>query len=85
MPIPGGWYTCRVEKTGADDTGNIVVFLNEQGGQFSNSFIAYPPIQRETLSIALTAISTGLLVEVLLDWGGEVVEGSTINRIHITR
>lgn len=82
MPAPGGWFTCRVERTGPADDGRIYVWLNHQGGQFNHWFFAMPAIQREILSTALTAISTGLLVDVLLV---STDEYSMIARIYVKR
>ena len=66
MPAPGGWFTCRVERTGPSEDGKIYVWLTDQGGTFNHWFYAMEAIQREILSTALTAISTGLLVDAYL-------------------
>lgn len=82
MPAPGGWFTCRVQKTGPAEDGNIYVALRDENGSFNHWFKASTAIQREILSTALTAISTGLLVDVAID---STDEYSTLNRIYIKR
>jgi hypothetical protein len=67
MPSPGGWYTCRVRRVGPADDGKIYVWLVDVNGSFDHWFFALDSIKREVLSVALTALSLGLTIEVALD------------------
>jgi hypothetical protein len=67
-------YTCKVERAGpaADGTETpapvIYIMLSDQGGAFGPSwFYAADNCKREMLTVALTAISTGLNVNAGLD------------------
>jgi len=76
------WFTCRVDKTGPIEDGRILVLLTDQGGQFTRWFVATDAIKREVLSTALTAMSTGQLVDAGLS---SPDENSIIERLYITR
>lgn len=81
MPEPL-WFNCKVEKVGPADTGEIFIFLKDVNGSFSHWFIPVSSMQREMLSTALTAISTGLTVEALV---ASPKEYDRILRFYITR
>ncbi len=76
------WFTCRVDKTGPIEDGRVLVLLAAQDGQFTRWFIATDAIKREILSTALTAMSTGLLVDAGLS---SADENSIIERLYMTR
>jgi hypothetical protein len=64
------WYTCQVSEAGpaADGTETtspvIYISLTDQGGTFSGQwFYAAENAKDEILAVALSAISTGFLVE----------------------
>jgi hypothetical protein len=76
------WFKCRVDKTGPIEDGRVMVLLTPQDGQFTRWFVATDAIRREILSTALTAMSTGLLVEAGLS---SPDENSVIERLYITR
>lgn len=82
MPAPGGFVTCRVERVGPSEDGNINVWLTDQGGKFSHWFVAMAAMKREILSTALTAISTGLPVDAAVS---STDEYSQLNRIYVRR
>lgn len=81
MPEPL-WFNCKVEKVGSADTGQVFIFLRDLNGNFSHWFIAVSPVQREMLSTALTAISTGLTVEALVATTNEY---DKLLRLYVTR
>jgi hypothetical protein len=84
MPAPGGWFSCRVERAGAADDGRIYLSLTDLGvpPKFGYWFYAIDAMKREMLATALTAISTGLAVEVALE---STDEYSQVNRMYLRR
>lgn len=74
------WYRCKVEKVGPADDGRVFFYLNDSGGRFVRWFIAPDGIKREMLATALTAISTGKFVDVLLS---STVEYSESHRMYL--
>lgn len=82
MSDSGGWFSCRVERTGPAENGTIYVWLNDQGGKFNHWFVAADVVKREILSVALTAMSTGLLVDAAVE---STKEYGILNRIYLKR
>ena len=70
------WYQCKVDKAGPAEDGTIYISLNCPGN-FSCWFSATEGMKKEMLSVALTAITTNLKVEVQVT--------GTIERGKITR
>lgn len=69
-----GWYNCRVLMAGPAEDGVIYISLRNQGSpEFTHWFKAHPDMQKEMLSVALTAITANLPVSVapkeLVDYG----------------
>ena len=83
------WQNCRV-KTASIDRNDVVyirlINLPELGGDvathFERTFLAESAQRKEMLAIALTAITTGLHVNVLLE---STTERATIHSIAVVR
>jgi hypothetical protein len=83
------WQNCRVKTAGIDRNDQVfirLVNLPQLGGNvttnFDRSFLAESPQRKEMLATALTAITTGLHVNVLLE---STTENSTIHAISVVR
>jgi hypothetical protein len=83
------WQNCRVKTAGIDRNDRVyirLVNLPQLGGDvttpFEESFLAETPQRKEMLATALTAITTGLHVSVLLE---ATTADSTIHAISVVR
>lgn len=65
MASPGGWFQCRVVRTGPADDGKIYIRL--ASNQWERWFSANDAFEKEMLATALTAISTGCDVDAQLN------------------
>lgn len=82
MAAPGGTFTCRVQRVGPAENGNIYINLKDESGAFDHWFFANEAIKKEMLATALTAISTGFLVAVALESTDAYAQ---INRFYIVK
>jgi PASTA domain len=81
MASPGGWVRCRVMRAGPADDSKIYIRLAEKQGAWERWFSAIEAFEKEMLATALTAISTGNEVEVLLE---TLDEYGRIMRLYVT-
>jgi hypothetical protein len=83
------WHNCRVDSTGVNASGEVAIRLQDTNGNFGDTsgpnprwFEPSPSSRREMLAMALTAISTGLLVAANLESEARE-ENSRIAILHV--
>ena len=60
--------TCEVEKALTDDVGNVLISFTIVGTTKTNSFYVPAGQEKTMLAVALTAITSDITVEALLDF-----------------
>lgn len=77
------WYQCEVGMTGPAEDGTVYINLKDKGNAFGPRwFKASPDIRKDLLATALTAVSTGYVVETLLD---SPADYSVIHRMYVRK
>lgn len=77
------WHKCKINQVGPAEDHETYMMLTDTDGAFADRwFLAHPGHRKETLAVALTAISTGCCVRIGVDSIGEL---SVINRMHTVR
>lgn len=79
------WRICKVIKAGATEAGQIPIHLRSDDAKnpkFDFWFTATGGAQREMLSVALTAMTSGIRVEAELE--DPATEYTTIRRLYLS-
>lgn len=77
------WYTCKVHRAGPTEGGHIPILLQDTADPPAfpaRWFTAVPEVKREMLSVALTAMSTGLKVDAEIP---DITEFKNVNRLYL--
>ena len=68
------WLRCNVENVGTDNTGTVTFTLSAVSTGAKMSFVAPAGEENRMLSIALTAMTSGMIVKVYIDWPNPLTE-----------
>jgi hypothetical protein len=81
---PGGFFICRVDAVGPVDDLQVYIALTDtaQPSAFSAWYRVTESIKREALAVALTAISTGYVVQA---WLASIDPYSECARLYVIR